>query len=229
MRETVKPIQFGRWKQVPRAVLLASGLLVLEACLLVATHAVSALSIGGLVVVTMIAVLLIRGSRVAWIFAGIVALGQCAGSSFSDQPMWMGVTAGVVLVALLSASSRQFIWANKRSPKRVGASTSPAEKYSWFVMLPVKADGVVDAIGRVANSRIIAYLAYALVPLFFAEVLLAAWHQGAGQGSLVVEVLWRISFAAVTLGLLALVTLLIIAGYRYGRAKLEHGSPGNDS
>jgi len=53
--------------------------------------------------------LLLRGSRLIWLFLLLEAIGRIVGAVFG-WPIWLAGVAVVTLVFLLAPASRQFVW-----------------------------------------------------------------------------------------------------------------------
>jgi len=71
-----------------------------------------------------------------------------------------------------------------------------------------------DPNAPIANGWLIFYLALLVAVLVFVVGAVAEWHDGAGQGSIYVDVLWRVTWITFTVLKTTLIVLVVIWGYR---------------
>lgn len=82
-----------------------------------------------------------------------------------------------------------------------------------------------DPNAPIANGLFIFYLAIAFVALAIVVEAVREWHHGAGEGSIFVDVLWRVTWIASTVYEVVLIMLLAIWVYR--RFQYRKKEPGD--
>ncbi len=89
----------------------------------------------------------------------------------------------------------------------------------------IAASAARDPNAPIANGWLIFYLALLVAVLVFVVGAIAEWHDGAGQGSVYVDALWRVTWVTFQILKTALIVLLVIWGYRwFNRRKEERSS-----
>lgn len=167
-------------------------------------------------VAVLLAWLLLRGSRVAWVLVAFGSAAQFATSFTMDQPMWFGGFAAVVLICLLAPSSRRFVWTDR--DRQAGGPLRPAAQrsYSRLLVLPYNVESrVVEKGTALVNRKVIARLAVWVALLILLAGALSVWHDGSGRDNVIVFVLWKVTWIWLTLAQVALIALLAMAAYNY--------------
>jgi uncharacterized membrane protein len=89
-----------------------------------------------------------------------------------------------------------------------------------------------DPNAPIANGWLIFYLALVVAVLLIVASVIYAWHHGSGQGNVLVDVVWRITWVTFSVLKVTLIVLLVIWGARwFGRRRERAGTgpmPSND-
>jgi len=78
----------------------------------------------------------------------------------------------------------------------------------------VAASAARDPNAAIANGWLIFYFGLLVAMLVFVVGAVAEWHDGAGQGSIFVDIVWRVSWVGFQMLKTVLIVLLVIWGYR---------------
>ncbi|HKB50386.1 MAG TPA: hypothetical protein VKC63_03025 [Solirubrobacterales bacterium] len=187
---------------------------------------ITALSAGLLCVTVLLAWLLLRGSRVAWVLSVFSAAAQLAAPLTLNQPLWLAGPAVIFLACLLVPSSRAFVW-GERQQQASGSWRSATQRmhdrllalaYGLVARVPGfggRSAKEIEVADRPNRGKLIALLAVCVALLYPLIGAFYDFHHGSGQGSVVVDVLWRVVWVGYSFARLALIVLLAMAAYRY--------------
>jgi hypothetical protein len=207
------------WLRIAAAAMVAQDL---TAFILYPITALSAVLLG---VTVLLAWLLLRGSRVAWMLSVFSAATQLIAPLTMNQPIWFAGVAAVLLACLLAPPSRAFVW--ERQERTGGSWRSTAQQmygkfltfiYGLIARVPWPGEGSANEEGTVdrpGHGKLIGLLVICVVILVPLDNALHNFHQGSGSGSVIVDVLWRVVSVGDGLAQLALIALLVMAAYRY--------------
>lgn len=215
----------------PIGLWIVGVILVIEAVLAVfqepqvlASIPLFALSIG-------FAWLVVAGSRIAWVICTGVAMTQLVLAVLGHYAWWGLVLSAGVLALLLARPTRRFVW-RTRSPQSIEHSAwNPLAWFAW-----------IEACSRTVSARLVsrkplplleAKVMWSLVIAFIVLVPvvgeLRQVHEG-DDGTLILDVLWRIVWVSFNLFQVALVGLLAAAAYRLWKTRSDSSvSPGRSS
>jgi hypothetical protein len=196
----------------------------LVAFILFPITALSAVSVG---ITVLLAWFLLRGSRVAWVLAVLLAAAQLAGPLTQNQPMWVAGIAAIFLACLLAPPLRAFVWTEgQRRARASGLWLSATQRlydrlmarvYGWVARVsepggrPAKENEAADK----PRGKLIVLLVVCVLILDPLVGMLYDFHHGSRRGSVIVDVLWRVVWIGYTFVRLALIVLLAMAAYRY--------------
>jgi len=209
--------------RVPRWVAVGSVFLIAQSLFLTIVQGPSGAIALQLAIALVIALLLVRGSRLGWTLALIGAVVQAI-SGLGESWQWWAVGASALLVMLLCArSSMAYVWGGGASRPRASASRGIVGRTQERAYLAVaKAAQFETGLSslsqgsRVSNfGPILRYLGSASVGLFLVGGAVRVWQDGSAGDSLVVEVLSDLIWSLFFLALLA--SIACIALLLYGR------------
>lgn len=222
-----KLLRAPRWLQIAAAVMVGERVLVLISVEHLLLNAV------GLLVAVVVAWFLLRGSRVAWVFALIMSVSQLTAPLAFDSSWWIAGAAAIVLAGLLIPSSRDFVWRQKHPGPKGRLPLDELGRQSKLADMPYELAGRVAGLTagwskemKAADKPrpygkqilILAIGVFILIPLVG---VLYRFHHGSGSGSIAVDVLWRVVWIVYTLVRLALIVLVVIAGYNYLTGRMQ--------
>lgn len=171
---------------------------------------------------------LLRGVRWIWLVTlGVVVLGL-AFELVSGSLRWWATTIGVAEALLLLLPFTRRYFSKDRSRTYVEfTAPSPLKRIHKTVEQSVRrwAPGSFIQPDRpIINGFLVFYLGLTLAVLVFVVGGLTQWHEGAGHGSLPVDVLWHAVSVVSRLLELLFVVLLAIWAYRHFRDRKRHGT-----
>ena len=219
----------------------AQWLLGTAAVLIVAEPAVglllgiTAIRVSAVLVAALLALFLIRRSRIAWTLVTVGALAQVAGGVPNDEIPEL-IFAVVVLVSILAPPSIRSVWASPRNSPPASQPFSGGSKlpnriaqlsYSGLARLTVLERDLTEPLTAPRSyGALVARLFTACLLCYVLYAYLLAWEGGSGQGNLVVEVLARMGLLAYLVAQAALLIVLVfqLRSYvirRKGRTRQE--------
>lgn len=180
-------------------------------------HPITVLGGVSLGVVVFLAGLLLRGSRVAWVLAILVAVSQLTTLFTLDESVWFAAPGAITLVCLLVPSSRAFVWGGKQQGARnVNSSGSVTQRmYDKFLSVVYSLLERMPAVERPIRGK---YIILLIIGLLIAAPLVGAldnFHHGSARGSVFIDILWRVVWIVFSLAQLAAIVLVVIAGSRF--------------
>jgi hypothetical protein len=215
------------WLRIAAAVIVAQDVVALL------VSSITGVGVAWVAVGVLLAWFLLRGSRVAWVFAVFSAAAQLSAPLTLNGPVWLAVTAMIVLACLLAPSSRSFVWADGQRPAS-GPWRSAAQRiyrrflalaYNLAVRVPLLGGGPAnekEGVPRPSRGKLILTLALSVVVLYPLVGALSNFHDGSARGSIIVDVLWRVVWIGFTFLRLALIILLVAAASHYA-SKVTQG------
>jgi hypothetical protein len=210
-----------RIQRAPTALLVSAAALLGERIGVLIFYSPSLASAAIVALGLILVVLLIWGSRVAWVLALLLGLTGLIGPVIWDEPIWVVGTSAVVLFGLLHPRSTDYVWKRRLAGKQ-GRSMVSGLRYAlreWF--WKVGAGFSVEAEGPIVTKKVIVRFAIFVGVMFLAVGGIRELHLGAGKDAEVVDVLWRIAWPVYTLAKLALLILLVAAGYSFAKDRWE--------
>lgn len=234
MADTARP---GLRRTRPSPVIVAAAaLLVVESTLFVISNGASALNFLQLGVALILGVLMLRGSRIAWI---ITLLGSSAQllNALSEPQEWPFVGATAILVLLLLAPSTiRFVWIKRdRRPFRLGPSairrlSERVEGVLYLAFARVAQWEWDVAENQIRQPRTYGVLLWRLaVVIVFLLILVGAihtWQEGTARDSAIVEVLIDVTWTVYMVTQIVFLVLLALTVYGWWtrRTPVKHGS-----
>jgi hypothetical protein len=180
-------------------------------------HPITVLGAISLGVVVLLAWLLLRGSRVAWVLAILVAASQLTTLLTLGESVWFAAPGAATLLCLLVPSSRAFVWEGKqRETRNVNSSGSVTQRmYDKFLSVVYGLLERAPAIERPIRGK---YIILLIIGLLIAAPLVGAldnFHHGSARGNVLIDILWRVVWISFSLAQLAAIILIVIAGARF--------------
>jgi hypothetical protein len=180
------------------------------------------------VVATIIAVLILGGSRFAWAVALIGVGGRLVSSVISAGDYGALSVDGIAAICLLAPPSVRYVW-SQRSPHQAGKLQLAVKKPYERVM--ASAYGVLASVAEWENGHfetnnmqkqrsykvLLWRLGVACVLLFVLFAVAYNWQQGSGQGSIVVNLIasvTRICYVLVQVTFIAVVFIAVFSRAR---------------
>lgn len=177
-------------------------------------------------VAVFVALLLLWGSRFAWVVALIGAGGQLVSSAISTDSNWGLAAGGIVVICLLAPPSVRFVW-SKRPHRQAGrlqrAVKRPYErvKASAYAILARVAEWengefLTAATRKQRSYRLLIWrLGVSCVLLLVLVGATYNWQQGSGRGNSIVNVIASVTWTCYALVQLAFIAVSMIAVYRH--------------
>jgi hypothetical protein len=209
------------WLQVAAVMMVGQSLVIFVVYPITAVRAASP------VVIVLLAWLLLRGSRIVWVFVVLSAAAELVSPLVMGQPLWQGGFGVILLGFLLASPSRAYVWSP--SQRQAGEAALVPPQTRWRVIArQAHAKLLVLAYGSLAGEAVedhsdsslkrgalFGRLAGCVVILFVLAHALDSARHGFGHDSLIVAVLYRVVWVTYSFALFALIVLLVMAAYRY--------------
>lgn len=211
----------------PLLILGAAALALVESALAFALGPVDLASVGVLVVAFCVVALLLRGSRLAWLFVVFFAVAQLLAPLVMGRPAWVAGLGAVLFALLVNPSVIDYFWTDRRADPSatLGHKAGHVYKrcidalYSWAARLPgLGSELENEAASRVPSLRRLGLALAVWIFVFFPLVgALNNLRHGSARGDEAVDLFWHVSWIAWNLVAVLLVVLLIVA-YRRRRS-----------
>jgi hypothetical protein len=225
MRKLITHTAQTAWLRIAAAVLIGEQLAWFV------LHPITALGSVFLGLVVLLVWQLLLGSRIAWVIAAFLAVGQLTAPLTLGGSVWSAALAALVLTCLLIPSSRAFVWAEKLQMSRDSNSPRSAVQRIYRRLLALVYRWVPRLVKSFHGKFTLLLVACVLVlrPLVGA---LEDFHHGSGHGSVLVDVLSGAVSLCYSLAELAAIVLVAMAAYhylkkRYGGGKSVSAGPGS--
>ena len=176
---------------------------------------ITAFSTIALTFAVLLAWLLLRGSRVAWVFAVFSAAAQLVAPLTMAQSVWLAGTGAILLACLLAPSSRTFIWAKRTQKTQHPWHAAMERLYGRFLATAYALITRIPWVDKAGRGMLIGLLAACVVVLLPLDGTLRNLHHGSGSGSAFVDVFYRIVSFADGLAQVALVIAVVMAIHHY--------------
>jgi hypothetical protein len=210
-------------KQEPKWLVCAAVAVIVEA-LLLAVATPGFISVAAVGVTVIFALLMLKGSRLAWVLAALSAVGQLVESVVAGDNSWVAPTLScIAAICLLAPPSFRYIWGPRQDRREFGLPAmleKPCERARTLAYnaIAVVADWEKEQIGMKGSGQrsykvLLWRLGFACVSLFFLSGILHGWKND--DGGWMVAVIDRSARIAYVLAQLTFIAAALVAAYRH--------------
>lgn len=195
---------------------VAAGLMVTQQVAVVIFQQPSVAGLAVLSAIMVVAILVLRGSRVGWVLALVAGLSQVTAPLVLGQQFWLAVSGSIILLCLLSSGSRRYAWPARGVRADYDGHPYPALLAHVLVSLrQFAADGRARLSGMRIGGRQLGICAVVIVVMLPLIGALYDFHQNDGKDSVLIDVLWRVAWICSN----ALILLFLVALVLYARQR----------
>lgn len=206
--------------------LMAAAVVLVGQTLVLFAIAPSLTAVSAVVVALVIALWVLRSSRVAWVVALVGAGGQFVGSVIAAGHYWALSVGGVLMICLLAPPSIRYVWSQRlhRQPGKLQLAAKRIYErivtsvYGLVGHVPDWENGQFESITTYPQRSyklLLWRLGIGCVFLFGLYAVAYKWQHGSGDGSSIVNVIASVTRACYVLVQVLFIVVSLVAVWRY--------------
>jgi hypothetical protein len=215
-----------RASRVPLPLWIATVVVVAEAVILSSvSSAPLPEALGAICITGLLAWLLLRGSRIAWILLVAGSASLLVGPWLFGQPLYTFLSGVVILVCMFIRSVLRYVWGGVRTSE----SRQHVERLAWTVLtVDLRRIPRIAVTYRHRLHQGLFYLGFGVLLATPVTIRLRSYHEGLGPGLQPGDIIWGVLavlylLAKVLFVVCALLAVLIHVAFRNGTPRIEPG------